>query len=95
MTKEETLMKRVRITVVASMMLLFTLVCVLGVQFAIRVGNDNTEQNLQAQVRLLEQQLAQAENDITFFQTREFQEEFALKYLGWGRPGQTIFERPR
>jgi len=93
MTKEEVLIKRVKIVVVACMVLVFSLVCVLGVQFAIRVRNDNMEASLQAQLQWLEQQLLQANNDITYFQTDRFREEFALKFLGWGRPGQTIFDR--
>ena len=91
-TKEETLIKRVKITVVVAMAVLFALVVVLGVQFAVRISRDNMYTSLQAELQSLEQQLHQTGNDITHFQTDRFREEFALKYLGWGRPGTVIFD---
>ena len=91
MTTEETLIKRVKIAVVAGMVLLFSLVVVAGVLGAIRIRNDNMERSLSNQIFLLDQQIYVYGNQISHFQTQAFREEFALKYLGWGRPGQVVF----
>ena len=94
MTKEETLVRRVRYAVIGAMVLLVSLVCFLGFQYAIMARNNATEARLAELYDSLTIQINTYENRITYMESQEFIEYFALRYMGWGRPGSVIFATP-
>lgn len=86
-------MKRIRMGVVGGVTLAFILVTVLVFTIAIRLNHQSTENALLAEQRRLEQQLVNANRDIEYFETWDFIERYMRDHLGWGRPGQYIFQR--
>lgn len=89
----ERLKKRVQITVVAAVTLMVCLVTVLTFQLAIQGNRNRQLASLDAENARLAQQIRDAENDIGLFECPSFLEEWALRELGWGRPGQIIWRR--
>jgi len=87
------LLNRVRWIVVGSVALLFVLVVVLVFQIAIRLNSNSTVAALEREQEALQNQLINAERDISYFQSPEFIEDWAREHLGLGRPGQSIFTR--
>jgi len=85
--------KRVQIIVVSAVTLLFTLICVLTFQIAINLNRNSQLNQLLAEQARLETQLRNAENAQYLMGSEDFIYYFALRELGWGRPGQVIFRR--
>ena len=89
--QEKQLKKKIQLIVASALSLFFVLITVLAFQFAIRINQRNLERDLIAQSQLLSQQIQSANRDIDYYNSNKFAEDFALKYLGWGREGQVIF----
>ena len=91
-TKEETLVKRVRIGVICGITLMFVLVCVLVVQFSIMSRDNALYTRLTTQRDQMIIQIEETRNRITYVESRQFIEDSALMYFGWGQVGSVIFE---
>jgi cell division protein FtsB len=86
------LKRKVQYIVAGAMTLFFVLVTVLVFQFAVRLNLQNQESNLRSHSEYLKQQIAAAASDIEYFKSHRFVEDYALKYLNKGKPGDVIFD---
>ena len=89
--QEQILKKRVQIVVAACLSLFFVLVTVVVFQFAIRINQDAQARALARQSDALRRQIEQAELDTAYFNSPEFPEDFAMRYLNKGKPGDKKF----
>lgn len=89
---ERVLKRRLQWLVGGAMTALFVLITVLVFQFAVRLNQRVQEAALTKEHDRLVAQLENVNNQIAYFDTEKFVEEFALKVLGWGKAGQKIFE---
>jgi len=90
-TTEQTLKKRVQIVVVVCLSVFFVLVTVVVFQFAIRINQSDREKTLARQNEALKRQIEKAQGDIEYFESDEFKEDYALRYLNKGKPGDKVF----
>jgi len=84
-------LKKVQLVVVGAVTLMFILVTVVTFQIALRISHNRMENDLRTARDRLENQMYIYENDLAHFETWRFIEEFALRHLGWGRPGESIW----
>ena len=91
-TTEQKLKRKVQFIVAACLSLFFILVTVAVFQFAIRINQTNQEKALARQGEYLRQQIEHAEQDTAYFSSDQFKEDYALRYLNKGKPGDKIFD---
>jgi|GEM_PF-1283291 len=95
---KETLPKKVKYIVIGAVSFLFVLVTVLIFQIGFSLSNNAQIRNLEAENARLDRQIEAAIRDLELMVQdgilcEDFILEFALRELGWGRPGQVIFRR--
>ena len=88
--QEQMLKKRVQIIVAACLSLFFVLVTVVVFQFAIRMNQDAQARALARQTEVMRKQIEQAEQDIEYFNSPEFQRDYASRYQNKGKPGDAV-----
>ena len=91
-TQEQKLKKKVQIIVAACLSLFFVLVTVAVFQFAIRINQTAEERSLARQNAALSQQIDKAKHETAYFSSDRFKEDYALRYLNKGKPGDVVFD---
>jgi len=89
---ERKIKRRVQLIVASSMAVFFCLLLTLVVQLAIRANQKNMENSLLNTQAYLQEQLKSGDKMIDFINSPKFIEEYALRELGWGKPGSGIFK---
>ena len=91
-SQEQKLKKKVQFIVATALSLFFVLVTVVVFQFAIRLNQDAQAKALARQGEVLRKQIQQAELDTAYFESPEFQSDYALRYFNKGKQGDKIFD---
>ena len=78
--QEQKLKKKVQIIVASCLTLFFILVTVVVFQFAIRMNQDAQARALARQNETMRKQIEKAEQDIEYFNSPEFQKDYANIY---------------
>jgi len=90
--------KKIQTIVASSMASFFTLVLTLVILITVNASMSLMERNLQAANDRLVQELYSLEHETNGYidpeLLKDFIDEYALKVLGYGKPGSNIFYRP-
>ena len=89
---ERKIKKRIQLIVAGSMFAVVCLIVTLGVQLAIMANQNAMKRSLNIQRQELQNQLSLEEQKITYYQSSQFIDEYALRELGYGRDGAKIFQ---
>jgi len=89
---ERKIKRRVQLITASSMAFFFCLLLTLAVQLVIIGNQKKMERSLKAAQIQLQQELEKAESDELYYLTERFIDEYALRELGYGRSGSTIFK---
>ena len=91
MGNERKIKRKIQIIVASAIVVLFALCVTLVVQLGTMANQDSMERSLAARHNQLQQQLQHEQGLLEFYLSDRFIDEFALRELGWGRPGSAIF----
>ena len=88
---ERKIKRRVQLIVASAMAVFFCLLLTLVIQLAV-IGNQNkTKNSLRAAQKELRQELDNKDKEKIWMTSDRFIDEFALRELGYGRKGSSIF----